>query len=144
MRRVDGEKRMEWAMMPLRRYAEFDGRSTRREYWGFQLFYTLIMTALVIAFAIAVAMTPQQDVGGVAVLFLIAMIVTGVGFIVPQVSVTVRRFHDQDRSGLFALLAFIPYVGGVILIVFMFLGGTSGPNRFGDDPREVRVADVFA
>lgn len=135
---------MEWALMPLRRYAEFEGRSTRREYWAFQILYTLIMTGFVILMAIAGAMAPRGSLDGFALLIVLVMIVTGLGLVIPQISVTCRRFHDQDRSGLLMLLGLIPYVGGVILIVFMFLGGTSGPNRYGDDPRETRLADVFA
>ena len=31
---------------------------------------------------------------------------------------------------------FIPYVGGLIVFVFMLLEGTRGPNRFGPDPKD--------
>jgi uncharacterized membrane protein YhaH (DUF805 family) len=54
--------------------------------------------------------------------------------LVPSIAVGVRRFHDQDKSGWFLLLALIPVVGGLIVLVFMCLPGTSGPNRFGPDP----------
>lgn len=56
--------------------------------------------------------------------------------IVPSIAVQVRRFHDQDKSGWFVLLGFIPYVGGLIVLVFMCLEGTSGPNKFGTDPKQ--------
>jgi uncharacterized membrane protein YhaH (DUF805 family) len=55
--------------------------------------------------------------------------------IIPSIAVQVRRFHDQDLSGLFVLLNFIPGLGGLIVLVFMALEGTKGPNRFGPDPR---------
>ena len=42
------------------------------------------------------------------------------------------------------LLGFIPYVGGIVLIVFMCLEGTKGENRFGSDPMDPSSADVFA
>lgn len=78
----------------------------------------------------------------------IGLLVGGVGLValfIPSLAVQIRRFHDQDRSGWFALLCFIPYIGGIILIVFMCIGGTRGPNRFGDDPREVSpLSSVFA
>lgn len=57
------------------------------------------------------------------------------GLIVPSIAVQVRRFHDQDKSGWFVLLNLIPYIGGLIVLVFMFLEGTRGPNRFGPDPK---------
>ena len=52
----------------------------------------------------------------------------------PAIAVQVRRFHDQDKSGWFVLLGLIPYVGGLIVLVFMCLPGTPGPNRFGPRP----------
>ena len=57
--------------------------------------------------------------------------------------VTIRRFHDQDRSGWFILVGAIPYVGGLITIAFMCVPGTVGPNRFGMDPRNPDMSDVF-
>ena len=56
--------------------------------------------------------------------------------IIPSIAVQVRRFHDQDKSGWMVLLGLIPYVGGIILLVFMLLEGTRGPNRFGPDPKD--------
>ena len=55
----------------------------------------------------------------------------------------VRRFHDQDKSGWFVLLGFIPIVGGLIVLVFMLLEGTKGPNRFGPDPKGAGDTSVF-
>jgi uncharacterized membrane protein YhaH (DUF805 family) len=60
-----------------------------------------------------------------------------------------RRFHDQDRSGWFALAPYavyalsliVPAIGIVLMlvvlgyIVALFLPPTVGPNRFGPDPR---------
>ena len=54
---------------------------------------------------------------------------------VPALAVQVRRFHDQDKSGWFVLLGFIPYLGALIVFVFMVLEGTRGPNQYGPDPK---------
>ncbi|WP_164263979.1 DUF805 domain-containing protein, partial [Stenotrophomonas maltophilia] len=67
-----------------------------------------------------------------------ALIIIGIyslATIIPNIAVTVRRFHDQDRSGWMILLSFIPFVGGLILFIFMCLDGTRGENRFGLDPK---------
>jgi uncharacterized membrane protein YhaH (DUF805 family) len=85
---------------------------------------------------------PANPFGSTAML-----IVLGVYFLVffiPGLAVQVRRFHDQDKSGWFILLGFIPYVGSLILLVFMCLEGTRGPNRFGPDPKDPYAEDVFA
>jgi uncharacterized membrane protein YhaH (DUF805 family) len=49
--------------------------------------------------------------------------------------VQIRRFHDQDRSGWFALFNLIPYIGWLIVLAFMVLPGTKGDNYYGPDPR---------
>jgi uncharacterized membrane protein YhaH (DUF805 family) len=33
---------MEWMLMPLRRYADFSGRSPRKEYWMFVLLLLIV------------------------------------------------------------------------------------------------------
>lgn len=112
-----------WIMLPLRRYADFKGRSRRKEYW---LFGLLIMLAVVAA-CIAVAPMGEAAIGA-AIVFVV------LGSIVPTVAVTVRRFHDQDKSGWFALFNLVPYVGWLIVLIFMLLEGTRGENQYGPDP----------
>lgn len=143
---------MEWMLMPYRRYFDFSGRSRRKEYWMFTLLAAIVAVVL---FALMFSGGfPAQEFDaetGVAatpgVMFWIGA--TGLGIfwlatIIPSIAVQVRRFHDQDRSGWMVLLAFIPYVGGIIVLVFMCLEGTRGPNRFGPDPKNPNQADVFA
>lgn len=66
------------------------------------------------------------------------------GIFIPSLAVTVRRFHDQDRSGWFVLIGIIPYIGSLIVLVFMMLDGTEGENRFGPDPKIAASADFEA
>ena len=129
---------MEWMLMPLKRYADFSGRSRRKEYWMFVLFQMLLLVPLVL---IAMALDGDASGGG---FFLIAVLgLYFLVFLIPGLAVQVRRFHDQDKSGWFILLGFIPYVGGIILFVFMCLEGTRGPNQYGSDPKDPASADVF-
>jgi uncharacterized membrane protein YhaH (DUF805 family) len=124
---------MEWMLLPLKRYADFSGRSSRKEYWMFLLGYILAVIVVGILFVIA------RPLG------LLALVVLGFGAIIPSIAVQVRRFHDQDRSGWMALLALIPYIGGIVVLVFMCLPGTEGPNRFGENPLGAgNLGDVFA
>ena len=77
--------------------------------------------------------------------FIVPFLLGFIGLIIPNVAVQVRRLHDQDRSGWLILLFMIPYVGGLIGLVFMCIGGTPGPNRFGPDPYgEDYLERVFA
>ena len=61
--------------------------------------------------------------------------------IIPSLAVTVRRLHDQDKTGWLVLLGLIPFVGGLILLVFMLLEGTKGPNQYGPDPKDPAAAE---
>ncbi|MEC7118718.1 MAG: DUF805 domain-containing protein [Pseudomonadota bacterium] len=67
------------------------------------------------------------------------MILTGLyllATLIPTLAVTIRRFHDQDKSGWFILLGLIPAVGGLIVLIFMCLEGTRGQNRFGANTKQ--------
>jgi uncharacterized membrane protein YhaH (DUF805 family) len=123
-----------WITMPLRRYADFTGRSRRREFWMFQLIYV----ALVVGGGILIGGTADgygewspfgNIVAGLVVLALLALIV-------PTLAVEARRFHDQNRSGWLVLLNLIPYIGWIIVAVMMLFEGTKGENRFGPDPKQ--------
>ncbi|RED16206.1 DUF805 domain-containing protein [Parasphingopyxis lamellibrachiae] len=134
---------MEWMLMPLRRYADFEGRSRRLEYWMFYLFTLILgMAAGVVLLAIALllyTMNFSESVMGMVLVPLYLVLFIGcMALLVPTLAVAVRRFHDQDKSGWMILLALIPFVGGIIFLVFMCLEGTPGPNRYGPDPVDDR------
>ena len=141
---------MDWMLMPLRRYADFSGRSRRKEYWMFVLFTLLLYAVIGILVAVIGGATgafspdagPDIPVFGWVVLAIIMILV--LGLLVPTLAVIVRRLHDQDKSGWFILIQLIPYIGGIILLIFMFIEGTKGENRFGPDPKGENIADVFA
>ncbi len=54
--------------------------------------------------------------------------------LLPSVAVTVRRLHDIDRTGWWALLILLPIIGWLILLYFHVLKGTDGDNQYGADP----------
>ena len=158
---LKGEKTMKWMLMPLRRYADFSGRSRRKEYWMFALLNLIIYTVLyVIMFATMgpsftesmmqaeAGMEPAQPSTGMMAGFgIVGMILLlyALAVFIPSLAVMVRRFHDQDKSGWFVLLGFIPFVGGIVLLVFMCLEGTRGDNRFGPDPKmSDHVGETFS
>ena len=143
---------MDYMLMPLKRYADFQGRSRRKEYWMFALGIFLVYIVLG-ALAVAAGAFSMGTVDGqtasfsplmwvVVALFTILIL----GILVPSIAVQVRRFHDQDKSGWFCLIGLIPYIGGIVVFVFMCLEGTKGPNRFGPDPKDApqTLTDVFS
>lgn len=130
---------------PWRHYFDFAGRSRRTEYFLFYICWYLAMAAAVML-AIAVGGSSGDPTSETMSLSMLAGagIVLVAGFI-PNLAVTVRRLHDQDKSGWLMLVMFVPYVGGLIMLVLAFLPGTDGPNQFGPDPRNPLqvTADVF-
>ena len=111
------------------RYTMFKGRSRRSEYWFIQLF--LIITNLAAAAIDLALMGGDVDRfianGGGGILGLIWILVT----ILPALAVLVRRLHDTNRSGWWALIGLVPLVGGVVLFVFSVLDSTAGENQYG-------------
>lgn len=138
---------MEWMLMPYKRYADFSGRSRRKEYWMFVLLFVIVYAVcfgLMFSGGYAGMMDGSGQLGPLGILGGILLAVFVLGSLIPAIAVQVRRFHDQDKSGWFVLLNFIPYIGGLIVLVFMCLEGTKGPNRFGPDPKDPTNAGVFA
>ena len=118
----------------LRKYADFSGRASVREYWMFVVGNLIIgfvggLGALILAFIIGLG----TDIYALGFLFYI-LVVGGYGLyiIIPSISITVRRLHDQDKSGAFYFLTFIPYVGPIVILVFMCLQGNTGLNQYGE------------
>lgn len=129
------DEHMTWITMPLRRFADFRGRSRRREFWMFQLIYlALALAGVVFVGGTADAYGGWSPFGNiVAGLIILALI----GLFVPLLAVEVRRLHDQGRSGFLVLLNLIPYLGVVIVLILMAIPGTVGENRFGPDPKQL-------
>ena len=117
---------MNWYVEVLRKYAVFDGRARRREYWMFQLCQLLIVIALSIVDALIGRMISHAGV--LANLY-------GLATLVPGLAVLVRRLHDTNRSGWYFFLCLIPLVGIIILIVFLAQDGEPGPNVYGPNPK---------
>lgn len=177
---------MKWMLLPLRRYADFSGRSRRLEFWMFALFQLIVGTmfyALMLGFGRSAALADNEIAapGFDSAIGILALLQLGftLATLIPYLAVTVRRLHDTDRSGGWVLAPFVPYavilllilgVGAaqagsgvmiaaailgilaglaavalwVVLLVFMFIEGTSGPNRFGPDPKQPLHAEIFA
>jgi uncharacterized membrane protein YhaH (DUF805 family) len=170
--------------MPLKRYADFCGRSRRMEYWMWQLFNVGVYIAMIVLVMIVGggALMSGGDPSAIAAAGGAAMIIVGLyglyalAVFIPNLAVTVRRLHDTNRSGWWILAPIAGYVlmviggvmaagspdnpglGGVIamiglvaalvlalvLLVFMFLEGTRGPNNYGPDPKGEALDKVFA
>ena len=84
----------------LTKYADFNGRASRPEYWWFVLGVTLV--SIVLSFIAPVA-----------------YFVFVAGTFIPSIAVATRRLHDTNRSGWWQLLLLVPIIGFIILLVFL-------------------------
>jgi uncharacterized membrane protein YhaH (DUF805 family) len=119
---------MDWYLAALNKYAVFEGRARRKEYWLFTLFNALIVTGLSFVDMFTGWYSLEGAIGMLSGLYSIAVLI-------PSIAVGVRRLHDTDRSGWWLLLCFLPVLGVVVLLIFFVLDGTPGSNRFGEDPK---------
>ena len=114
-------------------YADFSGRASRSEFWLFQVLNIVVLLVSTALILIGGGGTYVVGVGLLAFWVLIAF--------VPNLAVTVRRFHDHNMSGWWAVLLYvvglIPYVGVLANLGMLWVlvrGGTWGPNNYGPDP----------
>jgi uncharacterized membrane protein YhaH (DUF805 family) len=117
-----------------KRYAEFNGRARRKEFWMFMLFWAIIViVGGILDSLLGTEFSDNKDAafgrtGWIALILWLAMLV-------PWFAVSVRRMHDRDRSGWWVLIWFIPCIGQIWFIIWQALDGTPGDNRFGPDPK---------
>jgi uncharacterized membrane protein YhaH (DUF805 family) len=121
---------MNWYLDVLKKYAVFNGRARRKEYWMFFLFNVIISIVLLIVDGIIGTSAVPGALGLLGGLYALALLI-------PGIAVAVRRLHDTGRSGWWILIGLVPFVGGIILIVFLVQDGTPGDNQFGSNPKMV-------
>ena len=134
---------MQWMFLPLKRYADFQWRSRRLEYWLFQLGQWILFSLLALPLVAVGAATDPGEQTALLNILTIPFAILWLGLVIPNLAVTIRRLHDQDKSGWWLLISFIPF-GGLVLLVFMFIDGTPGENEYGPSPKDTFTADTFA
>ena len=105
-----------------KKYAVFEGRARRQEYWLFVLLYVILYIGAVVIDVVVGTFDLELGIG-------LFGAVVSLGLLTPSISVGVRRLHDIDKSGWMYLLAIVP-IANIVLLVFLCLDGTQGNNRF--------------
>lgn len=104
------------------KYANFNGRARRSEYWYFVLFYGIVG---------AVASAIDQAIGAQIVATIVSL-----AFLLPNLAVEIRRLHDIGKKWTWILINLIPVVGQIIMIVWCCKDSAPGENQFGPNPKE--------
>ena len=132
---------MNWYLEVLKKYAVFEGRARRKEYWFFVLFNILI--SIVLAFIDQLTGNVDAEVG-LGILTGNVDAETGIGILsgiyalgvaIPGIAVSVRRLHDTGRSGWWLLITFVPVIGALVFFYFMVLDSDPERNEYGPSPK---------
>ncbi|MEO6031643.1 MAG: DUF805 domain-containing protein [Burkholderiaceae bacterium] len=110
-------------MTPLQILFSLEGRIPRKTFWLYGVL-ALLLAAVFVMLLLGIAGVPDRVAEGVANLLILW----------PAIAVTVKRWHDRNKSGWWVLINFIPVIGTFwALIENGFLRGSPGDNRFGAD-----------
>ena len=111
----------------FKKYAVFEGRARRSEYWWFILAYVIvsgIFSGLFTALAGTAGQTIITSISGLV----------GLACLVPNIAVTTRRLHDTGRSGWWQLIS-LTCIGWIIILVWTAMDSTPGANKYGENPK---------
>lgn len=109
----------DWFKKGLRNYTNFSGRARRKEYW----YFLLVQIGVMIVAMILDSIIFDTGVG-------LFYILISLGLFIPNISVTIRRLHDTNRSGWWTLISIIPLLG-ILLIVFLASDTKPETNQWG-------------
>ena len=114
----------------IRRYAHFQGRAGRDEFW----YFLAAIVSLKLLLVVAAVLLKVVNFSLLLQLLPILILVTGGVIAVPFFAAGCRRLHDTGKSGWLQLLVLIPCVGIIILIVLWAQQGSGADNQYGAPP----------
>ena len=110
------------------KYAQFNGRAGRPEFWLFVLVNFVISKVFYILTIVAATAGSST----LALVFNLVLLVYGLATLVPTIAVGVRRLHDIGKEGVWFCINFIPLVGGLWYLYLCAQEGERTENRFGE------------
>jgi uncharacterized membrane protein YhaH (DUF805 family) len=115
-------------------YCNFSGRARRSEYWNFFLFNVILGFILYFVTLIFVALFKDSFIILIPLILFFALLIY---CLIPGLAVMVRRLHDTGRSGLYYFIGFIPFVGEILLLIFLLEDSQPNTNMYGPSNKYV-------
>jgi uncharacterized membrane protein YhaH (DUF805 family) len=115
---------MNWYFKTLKKYAVFEGRAQRLEYWLFMLFSSIISASLKYVDITIGSFDIGAGFGPFSALYTLLIII-------PGVAVSVRRLHDIGKSGWWFLITAVPILGLIVFLFFMVRDSQPEANKYG-------------
>lgn len=126
---------MNWYLEVIKKYAVFNERARRREYWLFILFNVIFTTVAVLLDNILNTTIGRSPYGVFYLLY-------GLFVFIPSLAVLVRRLHDIGKSGWMIFIALIPVAGTIWLLVLLVTDSQAGENQYGPNPKQAGTAEI--
>ncbi len=109
-----------------KQYADFNGTATRKQYWLYILFYSVILIATSCADRLlGIDFQVYEESLGYGWLFTLVSLTLWI----PSLAISIRRLHDIGKNGWWILIALIPIVG-IFWLLFLLCkkGNTANPS----------------
>ena len=121
-------------------YVDFEGRSTRSDYWFVYLVNVLITFAYFLLQAVfggLVAVTDSSFLAVISLILLLIFFAYSIAAFLPSIALTVRRLRDAGYNWLYIFIPLIPFVG-IFILVFLLCQPTKVevPVKNVDNPRQ--------
>ena len=120
---------MKYFIHVLKNYANFNGRSRRKEYWMYILFYYLFfMLVVFLDNLLEITIIENVPYGPLSIGYLLLLII-------PTLAVAVRRLHDIGKSGWWMLISLVPLIGGIWFFILSVTDSQLEENIYGKNPK---------
>ena len=121
-------------------YVDFEGRSTRSDYWFAYLANMLTVIAFYVLLAIFGGIASATESSFLAVISFIILFIFfafGIAAILPGIAVTVRRLRDAGYNWPYIFISLIPFVG-IFILIFLLCQPTEEevPSNNVDNPQQ--------
>lgn len=113
----DANSMIDWYFVALKKYATFQGRARRKEYWYFLLFSFVINVVLIMIDGAMGTLNEDTGMGFLSSIY-------SIGIFLPSISAAVRRLHDTNHSGWWLWIPIIP-------LIFLVSDTQSENNQYG-------------
>jgi len=129
---------MHWYVDVIKKYAVFNGRARRQEYWMFFLINLIIALAFGVLSAIVSGIEANSNSGSTTLTTAVSCLSSlySLALLLPGLGVGIRRLHDTGRSGWWLFISLIPIIGEIWLIVILAQDSQPGLNQYGPNPKE--------
>lgn len=130
-------RNMNYYLDVLKKYAIFTGRARRKEYWMFVLINFIITFALYIITFVLVLTTSNSSLSFLPLVSIILLIIYALALLIPSLAVGVRRLHDTNHSGWWYFISLVPFIGSIVLLIFLIMDSQPGINEHGPNPKGI-------